>query len=204
LILAIDQSIANSGIALLRHSGTCLVTNIQTNPTQWDMDRYNFIANHIRQMLDEHKCDAIVMEDYAHGATYNAMQSGEVGMNIRKIAYDLDLPVIRVPIQTCKMVTTGTGAAKKDLMLKSVYKNYGCDVDDDNQADAVALLCTFIKLIQWDNGADVIKKVDSSFTKMKKNLRPEALEIMDDLHKRNIEIPSDFDIEKPYEMEKKK
>lgn len=48
--------------------------------------------------------------------------------------------VIVVPPTTLKKFVTGKGNAEKSLMIREVYKRWGFDAADDNQADAVGLL----------------------------------------------------------------
>lgn len=45
-----------------------------------------------------------------------------------------------VPPTTLKKFVTGKGNAEKSLMIREVYKRWGFDAADDNQADAVGLL----------------------------------------------------------------
>jgi Holliday junction resolvasome RuvABC endonuclease subunit len=49
------------------------------------------------------------------------------------------VPYEGIPVGTIKKAFTGNGAAKKDLMMATAAK-MGLEVDDDNEADAIAIL----------------------------------------------------------------
>jgi hypothetical protein len=49
------------------------------------------------------------------------------------------MPLIQVPPTTLKKYISGSGKATKDIMIKEIYKNYGIDTNDNNDADAIGL-----------------------------------------------------------------
>ena len=83
----------------------------------------------------------VFIEGYAFGARGQAVISlGELGGVIRLAFYDRGTELIEVPPMRVKKFVSGKGNIQKQLVLKEVYKRWGADFDDDNVADAYALL----------------------------------------------------------------
>lgn len=84
--------------------------------------------------------DLIVLEGYSHGAKFGREQAGELGWAVKRTVYDVfgKTPLI-VPPTSLKKFVTGKGTAKKNEMLLGVFKRWGVEFSDDNQADAYAL-----------------------------------------------------------------
>lgn len=144
-ILAIDQSLVNSGIAIYKDNNL-IVDSIKIKDR--GIQRLVNIQIMFETLLVENKIDILCMEDYAFSAKGQVFSLGELGAAIKLVWYKLQLSkplfLLTVPIGTHKKFSTGKGNTKKDLMLKEVYKRYQIDVSDDNQADAVSILKTFI------------------------------------------------------------
>ena len=60
---------------------------------------------------------------------------------------------------TLKKFVTGSGVAKKDLMLLKVYKKWGVEFDNDNLADAYSL--ARMALEGFNNGSEQVPEQDS-------------------------------------------
>ena len=162
-ILAIDQSLSNSGIAV-HHWGEIInqdpipnfsYHNIKPPKTLKGVLRIGHIEGVLTDYLHKYKADTLVIEDYAYSASYQAHQAGELGGALKMLAFELGLPCVIMPIGIHKKFTTGNGSAKKDLMIKAVYKGYGVDVDDHNLADAVSILRTYMGFVNPEDNTKV-------------------------------------------------
>lgn len=83
------------------------------------------------------------MEGYNRGARNGREESGELGATVKRVLLGTvpgpaAYPTI-VPPTSLKKFVTGTGNAAKAEMLLGVYKKWGADFRDDNEADAYAL-----------------------------------------------------------------
>ena len=89
---------------------------------------------------DERTVDLIVMEGYAAASKYGRESAGELGAVVKLVVLDEwgSEPLI-VPPSSLKKFVTGKGNAAKNQMLLGVYKQWGLEFSDDNQADAFAL-----------------------------------------------------------------
>ena len=84
--------------------------------------------------------DLVVMEGYANNAKFGREMAGELGGVVKLAVYDIlhQEPLI-VPPNSLKKFVSGSGGAKKNTMLMHVFKKWGVEFSDDNQADAYAL-----------------------------------------------------------------
>jgi len=91
------------------------------------------------------KPSQVVFEEVRrHAATDAAHVYGGLMATLTKWCESEGIPYQGVPVGTIKKSFTGNGSAKKDAMIAEA-KRRGFDVDDDNQADALALLCYWMK-----------------------------------------------------------
>jgi Holliday junction resolvasome RuvABC endonuclease subunit len=84
--------------------------------------------------------DLVVMEGYANAAKFGREMAGELGGVVKLVIYDETgrYPLI-IPPTSLKKFVTGKGNAKKNEMLLGVYRRWGVEFSDDNQADAFSL-----------------------------------------------------------------
>ena len=75
-----------------------------------------------------------------HAATDAAHVYGGLMAIVTKFCEQYAIPYQGVPVGTIKRSWTGKGNSKKDVMIAEAKKRGYKDVDDDNTADALALL----------------------------------------------------------------
>lgn len=161
-ILAIDQSLCCSGVAFLNENepNSFGMTTIEPGKLR-DEARLLSIRTDLDTLVESNAINLVIMESYAFGQGSSAYSLGELGGLIKMYCLDKDLPLFVMPIQTHKMFTTGKGNTKKDLMLKEVYKRYQIDITNDNVADAVSILKTFLGYLDWVRS----NRTDGNYTK---------------------------------------
>lgn len=149
-ILAIDQSLTNSGIAISeqRDPTSVSISSIKPHKDKRGIERLMIIEATLLDLFNQYKISVVIMEDYAYGKVNGMAASGELGGIIKRACFLIDLPCITMPINSHKKFTTGKGNSKKNLMLKAVFQAYNIDLDDDNQADAVSILKTYQGYLQ--------------------------------------------------------
>lgn len=112
------------------------------------IDRLNVISSELISTLyrldrDRFSVLHVCMEGYASGSKFGREQAGELGAIVKQsIRATLDTPVCYptiVPPTSLKKFVTGSGSAAKDNMLLGVYKKWGAEYTDNNQADAYGL-----------------------------------------------------------------
>ena len=62
-----------------------------------------------------------------------------MGSLVRTLLWETDFPFIVISPKQLKKFVTSNGNAPKDLILRDVYKRWGVEAKDNNQADACGL-----------------------------------------------------------------
>jgi len=152
-ILAIDQSVSDSGVAIYKSEFPDRMdfTNIRPGKRRGP-ERLAWIRDQLVGLIKVNEIDVLIKEEYAYGARGAVFDMGEVGGLIKIVCVDTGVHLIEMPIGSHKKFTTGNGNAKKSLILKSVYKNYGIDLTNENTADAVSMLKTYLGFMDWKAG----------------------------------------------------
>ena len=105
------------------------------------MARLRWIRNTVRSRLDGVDWAHGAIEGYAFGAKGAALSGlHSVGAILRMHLYDKQYCTVQdVPPTVLKKFMTGTGTANKIKMLLTINKFFGLELEDHNQADALAL-----------------------------------------------------------------
>jgi len=136
MLLAIDQSLTNSGVCIFDKE---LVFSCSIKSKYKDGERLVDIGEQLINLLRGYNITQLVLEDYAYNARGKVFNLGELGGVIKYICIKNSIPYTIVPPTVIKKYVTGKGNAKKELMLLQVYKKFNVEFDDNNLADAYAL-----------------------------------------------------------------
>lgn len=104
------------------------------------MERCSVLGFAVDQLLQQHRPDLVMIEDY--GMTYrgSGMVSMEIGTVVRYFVWQEGFCYEEVPPKSLKVFTTNDGNAGKPKMIEAVKRLWGFDAgNDDDIADAVAL-----------------------------------------------------------------
>ena len=150
--IGVDISLTGTGVCKLEANGRlvtskCITTKAHKSFTQW-FDRVDDITKQVMLYVDEGSI--VFVEGYAFGATGQVFNIAELSGYIKYQLYRGNCTaVIQVPPTSLKKFITGKGNAKKELILKEVYKTYGVDFEDNNEADAYALARMAYEVAQY-------------------------------------------------------
>lgn len=141
LYIGVDQSLTASSISLL-YEQTVSVFQIHTHTKSvYRLDqiekRFIEILNSVSE--DHLPLAGIAIEGYSFGSQGRLFGLGELGGVLRLAIYRRNVNLIEVPPTTLKKFLAGIGNAKKELMIKELYKKYDVDVNDNNDCDAISL-----------------------------------------------------------------
>lgn len=136
-VVGIDQSYTGFGYCV---GGNAIK---KTFPTQkHPEDRLFEVENWLSEQLHliHDGIDLVVMEGYANAAKFGREMAGELGWAVKRSVVEVadQYPLI-VPPTSLKKFVTGKGNSGKNEMLLGVYKRWGVEFANDNQADAFAL-----------------------------------------------------------------
>lgn len=137
-IAGIDPSLTSTGMCVLDNNKFIAGKLIKPGKLR-GMKRLSMIKENVLDMCKKHKVTTIGIEGYGFLTKGRGFELGEVGGIIRLSLFEEGIPYASFAPTQIKKFTTGSGNAKKDHMLKAVYKRWKFDTDDDNLADAFAI-----------------------------------------------------------------
>lgn len=153
LILAIDPSLTATGIVVLRNGQVETAVTTKNRPELGTIERVRAINHRTIDIIENLKTeeeaewqapDLIVIEGFSYGSTGRKLfDIAYLGWRIREELERLreqdNIPWIEVPPTQLKRFATGKGNANKEIILQQVYKRWGVELSDNNQADAFVL-----------------------------------------------------------------
>lgn len=143
--IGLDLSLTGTGVALSRadaHSSN-ISTGLLKGAALRSVERLHWyrekiVENWIKAAPTE--TTIVAMEGYSFGSRNSQAHSlGELGGVIRLALASRGVPIILVPPGTLKKFVTGKGTATKPEMAVGLFKRWGIEKSDDNEADAAAL-----------------------------------------------------------------
>ena len=137
--IGIDQSLRNTGVVILDDKANVIKT-YSWQPKTKDVQRLKEFQTLIENLVSEMGTKDIIygMEGYSF-SKFNMAALGELGGIIKLTFHNCGVELTTYQPTVIKKFICGKGNAKKDLMLKYVFKKYKFDTDDDNLADAFAI-----------------------------------------------------------------
>ena len=151
LIIGIDPSLTSTGIVVLRDGKVELAVTTKNKPELGTIDRVRLIYERIvcvaESLTDGEKWqapDLIVIEGFSYGSKGRSVfDIAYLGWRIREelewLKEQDNIPWLEVPPSQLKKFATGQGNANKEIILQQVYKRWGVEFSDNNQADAYVL-----------------------------------------------------------------
>lgn len=135
-----DLSLSATGYAILSNDHTIALGTIKTKPGEPIEDRLAAIADRVVDLIAEHRPDFIAMESPSFGSPFGAHDMGQVhgavAYALRKAGH---AQPSKVAPGTVKKFVTGSGRAEKSDVKMAIYKRWGLEIKDNNQADAYVI-----------------------------------------------------------------
>lgn len=142
-VLSLDISLTATGIATAADGRVCDSGVICGKGD--GVARLIDIRNRVMDRVDAFKPDLVVMEDFSYGSSDGkAFERAGCAYMIRAELFSDKVPYCAVsPMALKKFACGSAGSAKapvkKELVLLNVFKRWGHDVKDNNEADALVL-----------------------------------------------------------------
>lgn len=163
-VIGLDLSLTGTGFCKLS-DGKIEAETIKTTPKTCpnDLARLRHICNEImRRVPVLQDVEMVCVEDFF--TPQNPFQIGAainlamLGATVRLALYEAGYPFYVVSPGQIKKYITGKGVGQKSIVIREVYKKYGLDVKDDNQADACVLAHIANDLAWWPMRSEGIAK----------------------------------------------
>ena len=105
------------------------------------LDRMDWICRKVLHLLPEAGSGAqVILEGFAFGAKGAAVyEIAGFGYIVRLALRYRSVPVLEVAPSQLKKYATGKGNATKEIIIREVYKRWGFEARDNNEADAFVL-----------------------------------------------------------------
>jgi len=147
LFAGLDPSFAGTGIVILDRQGK-IVEQKEISTKKINGDRYDIehrlmnIGNEVESFVSKYldKIYVCYIEEISFGSAGEASaQLSALNYYIRVYLMTLKINYYTISPGQLKKYITGNGQAKKNLMLKEVFKRWQVDFNSDNLADAYSL-----------------------------------------------------------------
>jgi len=137
-ILALDLGTKTGFAATDGRSGT---KNFATKRTEGAGMLYLRFRKWLEEEFPRGTLDAVFFEEVRrHNGTGAAHVYGGLRATLLAWCEEVGTPYQSVPVGTIKKHISGSGSASKGKVIASIFKKYDFFPDDDNHADALALL----------------------------------------------------------------
>lgn len=140
--IGLDPSLSATGLVVLRHQEELLKQAIISSNNNYSMDqRLQFLVENVRSHIMTYPPDQtrVRIEGLAFSALGKIAELAALHYMLRAMLIGEQLSFSVIPPSAWKKYALGSGNAKKDLLLKMVFKKWKLDVDDDNVAVAYCL-----------------------------------------------------------------
>jgi crossover junction endodeoxyribonuclease RuvC len=145
-VLGIDPGTASTGFGVVDSRGQALTTvtgGVITTESGVPLERrLASIAGHLAELLEEHRPDAVAIEEVFFGRNArSAFAVGQARGAVLAAAGIRDVPCFSYTPQAVKLAVCGSGAAAKDQVQRMVAALLGLEGPpaSDHAADALAL-----------------------------------------------------------------
>ena len=147
--VGLDLSLTHTGYAILDQDGLVRASGVIKSKPSGDThlaetQRIVKIAEEAVQKIDEFKEEGEGILVSIEGLAFMAQGTSLVqlaGLNYltRILLAEFGWPFMIIAPSTLKKFITGSGKGDKDMMMMSVFKNYGFESMDNNECDAYSL-----------------------------------------------------------------
>ena len=138
-----DLSLSSTGLVILNQKGEVVERKV-IKPKSLGVERLQFIQNEIRIVITKYKPELVCIEGYAAGKNMEAYaRQAELGGVVKLMLYRMGITYNDAikPTQVKKFATGAGGgiAGSKDQVTMFVYKDFGFQAIDNNEADAYCI-----------------------------------------------------------------
>lgn len=176
-IIGLDLSLTSTGVAKLDVlSGGCDLASISTEHVTSTFRGVRRLAR--LYTILEVRCagaELVVIEGYSMGSRNSQSFSiGELGGVIRLMLYGANIPTVVLPPTSLKKFATGSGIAQKPAMVLALFKKWGIERTQDDEADAALLAIAGAYLLDKPGLPPLTALQRDALTKAETVIAPEA------------------------------
>lgn len=144
-VTVLDLSLTGTGYACA-HEGAVGYQTITVAKGVVGFQRLLYLRTQIKDLIAD--APLVVMEGLSFMSKSGvAHEITGLAMIVRMMLWEAGKTIVIVSPKTLKKFASGNGNAEKSMQLREVYKRWGHDCANDNEADACALLHYGLQLI---------------------------------------------------------
>jgi len=137
VIMGCDLSLTNSGVAIYRAGR---ITSYSLKSSLKGVARLDDLRLKLRQLIDRERPDIAGIEGYSFASKNSRAHSiGEWGGTAKLLIRDQGIPGYIASPNTVKKFMTGNHQAKKPEMVLHLFKRYGIEITQEDEADAASV-----------------------------------------------------------------
>jgi crossover junction endodeoxyribonuclease RuvC len=168
--VGLDLSMTGTGFCIKRGDKVKLET-IKTKPKEFEneLERVDYIANTVLDGIPDDVAMICVEDFFVPANKYQigaAIQLAGLGTLVRVRLYKAGRPFFIIAPSQLKKFCTGKGTGPKSIILREVFRRWGVDAADDNQADACVLAYLAEAIVKRLGGDDL----DEGYIKPQKDV----------------------------------
>lgn len=156
LVAGFDLSLTASGIVLLDMNGNIIIRRVIKVKSRGS-ERLHDIQNEIRAIIEKRSIKLVCIENYSFGSRNNREIMGELGGVIRLLLYRKNIDFLTPTPGQVKKFATGSGngdETTKEKVMMNVFKIWGFEAKDNNEADAYTLARIALAIVQKNEIVD--------------------------------------------------
>lgn len=162
--VGLDLSLTGTGVVVLDQNCEVVFVKTLKNKLRGE-ERLSYLQSVIRAVIAKYPLATYCVEGYAMGMrSGQSFSIGELGGVIKLLLWTRGKVFNLVTPTALKKFVTGKGKAEKDMVILNVYKKWGWEAADNNQADAYVL-------------AQIAKEIDSPSDNLAK-YQEEVIEVI--------------------------
>ena len=140
-IIGLDLSLTAPGWYFCDVCGSAANAQCGTwQPQGRGLDRMDWICRKVLRLIPEHDDARVIIEGFAFGAKGQAIyEIAGLGYIVRLALRYRGVPVLEVAPAQLKKYATGKGNATKEIIIREVFRRWGFEARDNNEADAFVL-----------------------------------------------------------------
>ena len=135
--LGLDPS-TRTGWCLLHPNGSYTAGEVYFRD-KVGIERALAFSDWLAQFLQQNTVSTITVEGYGFANAHTLVPLVEIGTMFRMVAKLSDIPCQEVPPTVLKKFCTGSGSAKKEVIIREVFRRWAFEAKTNNEADAFVL-----------------------------------------------------------------
>jgi len=155
--LGFDPSLTSSGFAYHDMDTGSLCSGVIKTGKLRGVERLEYLRGRLKDLCFTNNPSMIIYEGYSMGShSGRTFDIGELGGVLKMFAYSHGFPILLVPPSVLKKFITRKGNASKEEVVLQLYKRFGYEAPQNDEADAIGLFLFGEAYLAGDQSVDAL------------------------------------------------